>query len=87
MTPLRARLHHYKLTASEFALLTAMLEHRSDGSSVWASVPRLACYAKVSVRTAQNVIRGLRLETHFQEIAGAIREFLSRKLANQASAA
>jgi hypothetical protein len=26
--PLRARLHWYKLTSAEFALLTAMCEHR-----------------------------------------------------------
>jgi hypothetical protein len=57
--PLRARLHNYRLSASEFLLLTAMCEFRSDGAAVWASVPRLAAYAKISVRTAQRTIRGL----------------------------
>ena len=57
--PLRARLHWYQLTASEFALLTAMCEFRSDGAAIWASVPRLAAYAKISVRTAQRAIKAL----------------------------
>jgi hypothetical protein len=57
--PLRARLHWYKLTAAEFALLTAMCEHRSDGSTVWASVARLAAYSKMDERTVQRLIRGL----------------------------
>ena len=57
--PLRARLHWYKLTAAEFALLTAMTEHSSDGSAIWASVSRLAAYSKLSERTVQYVIRGL----------------------------
>ena len=56
--PLRARLHWYKLTSAEFALLTAMCEHRSDGSTVWASVARLAAYSKLSERTVQSLIRG-----------------------------
>lgn len=58
-TPLRARLHWYRLTAAEFALLTAMCEHRSDGSTVWASVTRLAAYSKLDERTVQRLIRGL----------------------------
>jgi len=57
--PLRARLHFYKLTAAEFALLTAMCEHRSDGSTVWASIARLAAYSKLGERTVQVLIRGL----------------------------
>ena len=57
--PLRARLHWYKLTSTEFALLTAMCEHSSDGSAIWASVPRLSAYSKLSERTVQYVIRDL----------------------------
>jgi len=57
--PLRARLHRYRLTPSEFLLLTAMCEFRSDGVAVWASVPRIAAYAKISVRTAQRTIQRL----------------------------
>lgn len=56
--PLRSRLHFYRLTAAEFALLTAMCEHRSDGSTVWASVTRLAAYSKLDERTVQRLIRG-----------------------------
>jgi len=56
--PLRARLHLYRLTKSEFALLTAMCEHRSDGSTVWPSIARLAAYSKLSERTVQTLIRG-----------------------------
>ncbi len=55
--PLRARLHQYRLTVAEFALLTAMCEHRSDGSAVWASVTRLAAYSKLSERTVQALLR------------------------------
>jgi hypothetical protein len=58
--PLRARLHRYKLTTAEFALLTAMCEHCSDGSFVWPAIPRLAAYAKLSKRKTQYVIRVLR---------------------------
>ena len=57
--PLRARLHWYRLSAAEFALLTAMAEHCSDGSAVWASISRLAAYSKLSERTVQYTIRGL----------------------------
>jgi hypothetical protein len=57
--PLRARLHWYRLTAAEFCVLTAMCEHRSDGSTVWASVARLAAYSKMYERTVQRLIRGL----------------------------
>src|SRR5437870_1860285 len=56
--PLRARLHWYRLSASEFALLTAMCEQRSDGSTVWASIARLAAYSKLDERTVQRLIRG-----------------------------
>jgi hypothetical protein len=57
--PLRARLHWYRLTPAEFVLLTAMCEHCSDGSVVWAAVPRLAAYAKLSERKVQYLIRAL----------------------------
>lgn len=57
--PLRARLHWYRLSAAEFALLTAMCEHCSDGSTIWAAIPRLAAYSKLSERNVQYVIRGL----------------------------
>jgi len=57
--PLRARLHLYLLTSAEFALLTAMCEHCSDGSTIWAAIPRLAAYSKLSERNVQYVIRGL----------------------------
>ncbi len=56
--PLRARLHWYRLTTAEFAVLTAMCEHRSDGSTVWASIARLAAYSKLNERTVQRLIRG-----------------------------
>lgn len=57
--PLRARLHFYRLTGEEFLLLTAMLEHNSNGSIIWASVARLAAYSKLSERTVQRRIRDL----------------------------
>jgi hypothetical protein len=57
--PLRARLHWYQLSASEFALLTAMCEHCSDGSTIWAAIPRLAAYSKLSERKVQYVLREL----------------------------
>jgi hypothetical protein len=56
--PLRARLHWYQLSASEFALLTAMCEACSDGSVVWAAIPRLATYAKLSRRHVDRLIKG-----------------------------
>jgi hypothetical protein len=54
--PLRARLHWYRLSVAEFALLTAMCEHCSDGSTIWASIPRLAAYSKLSERKVQRLI-------------------------------
>jgi hypothetical protein len=56
--PLRARLHWYKLTGDELVLLQAMVEHCSDGSTIWASVPRLAAYSKLSERKVQRLIHG-----------------------------
>jgi hypothetical protein len=55
--PLRARLHRYLLSTAEFALLTAMCEHCSDGSTIWAAIPRLAAYSKLSERKVQRLIR------------------------------
>src|SRR2546425_577718 len=57
--PLRARLHWYRLTAAEFTLLTAMCEHCSDGSIIWASISRLAAYSKLSERNVQRLVREL----------------------------
>src|SRR5271157_1179202 len=57
--PLRARLHWYVLSAAEFLVLTAMCEHCSDGSIIWASISRIAAYSKLSERTVQYVIRNL----------------------------
>jgi hypothetical protein len=57
--PLRARLHWYQLSASELSLLTAMCEHCSDGSTIWASIARLAAYSKLSERNVQRLVRGL----------------------------
>src|SRR6266853_505791 len=57
--PLRARLHWYQLATAEFALLTAMCERCSDGSTIWAAIPRLAAYSKLSERSVQRLIRDL----------------------------
>jgi hypothetical protein len=57
--PLRARLHWYLLNVAEFAVLTAMCEHCSDGSTIWAAIPRLAAYSKLSERKVQYVLREL----------------------------
>jgi Helix-turn-helix domain len=57
--PLRARLHWYRLSSAEFALLTAMCEHCSDGATIWAAVPRLAAYSKLSERKVQRAMREL----------------------------
>jgi hypothetical protein len=57
--PLRARLHWYRITAAEFCLLTAMCEQKSDGSTIFASVRRLAAYSKLNERTVQRLLRGL----------------------------
>lgn len=57
--PLRARLHWYLLNVAEFALLTAMCERSSDGSTIWQAIPRLAAYSKLSERQVQRVMRNL----------------------------
>jgi hypothetical protein len=57
--PLRARLHWYRLNVAEFALLTAMCEHCSDGATIWAAIPRLAAYSKLSERNVQRLMRWL----------------------------
>ena len=56
--PLRARLFWYKLTSDELVLLQAMVEHCSDGSTIWASISRLAVYSKLSERKVQRLIHG-----------------------------
>lgn len=56
--PLRARLHWYQLSAAEFTLLTAMCEACSDGSVVFAAIPRLAAYARLSPRHVRRLIHG-----------------------------
>lgn len=57
--PLRARLHRYKLTATELVVLQAMVEHCSDGSTIWASIRRIAAYSNLCERTVQRVINGV----------------------------
>jgi hypothetical protein len=56
--PFRARLHWYRLTPAEFCLLTAMLEHSSDGLTIWPSIRRLAAYSKLSMKQIYNLIHG-----------------------------
>src|SRR5690348_11317643 len=56
--PLHARLHWYKLSAAEFAVLKAMIEHCWDGRVLWPSIPRIAAYSKLSVKQVQRVLHG-----------------------------
>jgi hypothetical protein len=56
--PLHARLHWYKLSAAEFAVLKAMIEHCWDGSVLWPSIPRIAAYSKLSEKQVQRIIHG-----------------------------
>lgn len=56
--PLKDRLHWYKLTATEYALLRAMAEHSWDGSVVNASLNRLVAYSKLSLRTVLRTLNG-----------------------------
>ena len=58
LPPLHARLYWYKLTATEQAILKAMVEHCSNGLTIWVSLDRIAAYANVSVRTVQRIIHG-----------------------------
>jgi helix-turn-helix protein len=48
-----------------------MVEHCSDGSTIWASIARLAAYSKFSERTVQRLIRGLHAHGILTEIAPA----------------
>jgi hypothetical protein len=57
--PLKARLHRYLLTPSELALLTAMVEHCSDGSTIWAGFDRLSAYSKISYRNIRRLVKSL----------------------------
>jgi DNA-binding PadR family transcriptional regulator len=69
--PLRARLHWYRLSAPQFLVLTAMCEAKSDGSTIWVSVERLAAYSKLSERTVQRVLRSLQRRGILTELAPA----------------
>ena len=69
--PLRARLHWYQLSTAEFSLLTAMCEHCSDGSTIWAAIPRLAAYSKLSERNVQRLLRSLSSRGALSQLAPA----------------
>lgn len=56
--PPKTQLYWASLTHNEKSVLDAMYEHCSDGSIVWASLPRLARYGKVSRKTVQRVLHG-----------------------------
>lgn len=58
--PLRARLCWYDLDVIQHAVLLAMVEHESAGQRVFASIARIAAYAKVSERHVYRVIGQLR---------------------------
>src|ERR1039458_5917945 len=66
---LHERLHWYRLDVYEFAVLSAMCLHDWFGKTVWASIPRLAAFAKLSERKVQYVIRGLRKRGILSELA------------------
>jgi hypothetical protein len=68
---LHARLFYYKLAKPERSLLRAMVEHCSDGSTIWAAKPRLAKYADLCVRTVQRLIPKLRSRGILSELAPA----------------
>lgn len=69
--PLRARLCWYKVTTEELGLLAAMVEHCSDGSTIWAAIPRLATYSKLSPRTVQRLVKRFRMRGVLTELAPA----------------
>jgi hypothetical protein len=79
--PLRARLHRYHLTTAEFALLTAMAEHCSDGSTIYAAVPRLAAYAKLSARQVERIIHGYDDARSGKRVAGLTERGILTELA------
>ena len=56
--PLRARLQHSDLTSAEKSVLEAMCEHCSDGSYIFASIPRIAAYSKLTRRHVDRLIKG-----------------------------
>jgi hypothetical protein len=58
MPPAKVLLYWADLSNVQKSVLDAMLEHCSDGSVVWASLSRLAAYAKVSRKTVQRVLHG-----------------------------
>ena len=56
--PPKTRLYWASLTNAEKSVLDAMYEHCSDGSIVWAALPRLAAYSKLSRKTVQRALHG-----------------------------
>lgn len=56
--PHKTKLYWASLTNNEKSVLDAMYEHCSDGSIVWASLPRLARYSKLSRKTVQRALHG-----------------------------
>ena len=56
--PPKTQLYWASLTHKEKSVLDAMYEHCSDGSIVWASLPRLARYSKLSRKTVQRALHG-----------------------------
>jgi hypothetical protein len=62
--PAKVFLYWADLSNVQKSVLDAMLEHCSDGSVVWASLARIAAYAKVSRKTVQRVLRGDETSQH-----------------------
>ena len=61
--PLHERITWYQWDSpDEQSLVRAMVEHCSDGSILWAAVPRLAAYSKLSRRHIQHLLHGLKAE-------------------------
>jgi|SRR6266536_2841236 len=48
-----------------------MIEHCSDGSTIWAAIPRLAAYSKLSARSTQRLVQGLCKRGVLTELAPA----------------
>ena len=75
--PLKTRLYWSSLTNNEKSVLDAMYEHCWNGSIVWAALPRLAAYCKLSRKTVQRVLHG----DPRQEKSGLIRRGIVTQLA------
>ena len=56
-----------------------MCEHCSDGSTVWASLPRLSTYADLSVRQIFNLIHGR--DRNGQHVPGLLQRGILSELA------